>query len=289
MKIIFICTGNTCRSPMAEGYLKAAALPDLEVQSRGLYADGSPVSENSALVMNELGIDISGHISRSLCREDLDSDLFICLSDSHRLALLSLGIDENKVLLLGDGIPDPFGGNLTVYRVCRDKIISAIDKLIYSGTFTPFSLCTPDSSLLADIAELEKECFSEPWSQNALFESMKAGTKFFTVCDKEERLLGYVGISTILDEGYITNVAVTRTARRKGVATLLMHKLFSLARELSLSFISLEVRASNSSAISLYEKFGFVREGLRKKYYREPVEDTIIMTKRFENHENFEY
>lgn len=282
MNVIFICTGNTCRSPMAAGYLRSFRLFNVTVHSRGLFADGSPVSANSAAVMSEMGIDISEHISHSLTKDDLSADLFICMSSSHREALLSLGLPNEKVFVLGSGISDPYGGSLTVYRACRDEILRAVDELVFSGVFTPFYLCSPDGSMMPQIAELERECFSEPWSEKALLESMQAGTKFFAVC-QASTVLGYVGISTVLDEGYITNVAVTKSARRQGVASLLMHRLSVLARENSLSFISLEVRASNDSARALYQKFGYRDEGLRKGFYRNPTEDAVIMTKRFEN------
>ena len=94
-KIIFVCTGNTCRSPMAEGYLKSKNRKDLEVLSRGLAADGSPVSENSMLSMKELGIDISDHISKQLSFSDVDSSsIFICMSSSHADVLEGLGLDK---------------------------------------------------------------------------------------------------------------------------------------------------------------------------------------------------
>lgn len=282
MNVIFICTGNTCRSPMAAGYLRSFGLLDVTVHSRGLFAYGSPVSANSAAVMSEMGIDISEHISHSLTKDDLSADLFICMSSSHREALLSLGLPNEKVFVLGSGISDPYGGSLTVYRACRDEILRAVDELVFSGVFTPFYLCSPDGSMMPQIAELERECFSEPWSEKALLESMQAGTKFFAVC-QAGTVLGYVGISTVLDEGYITNVAVTKSARRQGVASLLMNRLSVLARENSLSFISLEVRASNDGARALYQKFGYRDEGLRKGFYRNPTEDAVIMTKRFEN------
>lgn len=267
---------------MAAGYLRSFGLLDVTVHSRGLFAYGSPVSANSAAVMSEMGIDISEHISHSLTKDDLSADLFICMSSSHREALLSLGLPNEKVFVLGSGISDPYGGSLTVYRACRDEILRAVDELVFSGVFTPFYLCSPDGSMMPQIAELERECFSEPWSEKALLESMQAGTKFFAVC-QAGTVLGYVGISTVLDEGYITNVAVTKSARRQGVASLLMNRLSVLARENSLSFISLEVRASNDGARALYQKFGYRDEGLRKGFYRNPTEDAVIMTKRFEN------
>jgi ribosomal-protein-alanine acetyltransferase len=109
--------------------------------------------------------------------------------------------------------------------------------------------------------------------------------KFF-VAEKSGELLGYVGISCILDEGYITNIAVYPKHRKKGVATALIKRVFDLADEIELSFVSLEVRESNFGAISLYEKMGFKKEGLRKNFYRDPQENACIMTKRFEENED---
>ena len=114
-----------------------------------------------------------------------------------------------------------------------------------------------------------------------ILESFVNGTKFFVATQNGE-VLGYVGISCILDEGYITNIAVFEEHRKKGVGTALINRLFSLASDIKLDFISLEVRASNETAISLYTKLGFKQEGRRKNFYTAPTEDALIMTKRFE-------
>lgn len=131
-RIIFVCTGNTCRSPMAEGYLKSKNRKDLEVMSRGIAADGSAVSENSHLAMSELGIDISAHISKQLTFADIDeSTVFITMSASHADILEGLGLDKMKIFVLG--IPDPYGSDLETYKACRDDIICGIDEFIEDG------------------------------------------------------------------------------------------------------------------------------------------------------------
>lgn len=272
---------------MAEEYLRSKALENVNVRSRGLCADGSPVSINSKAVMNEIGIDISNHISRQISPDDIVwADKIICLSPSHQAALLSASAPEEKLFVLGNGISDPYGGNLQVYRRCRDEITSAVEALIKIGFFNSFIITPIEQRHIAAVAKLEKVCFSEPWSAEGLIDSYKSGTKFF-VAENESQLIGYIGIKAVIDEGYITNVAVFPQYRGKGAATALINKVFEFAKEKSLSFVSLEVRVSNSEAVSLYEKLGFVTEGRRKDFYRNPREDALIMTKRFSiNNEN---
>lgn len=275
MNILFVCTGNTCRSPMAEGYLRSLNISGVSVRSRGLYADGSPVSENSILVMKEIGIDISKHISKQISHEDINwADKIICMSPSHENALRTVAKDKASVL--GGGIPDPFGGDTGAYRSCRDEIIKQIDI-----TFSGFTVVPLEYRHIGQIAALEKICFSEPWTEDGITESFKAGTRFF-VAERDGKVLGYAGLSAVLDEGYITNVAVFPEYRKKGVATAVLKAVFRFANQNSLNFVSLEVRPSNTDAVSLYEKFGFVTEGRRKNFYRNPQEDALIMTKRFD-------
>ena len=281
MNILFVCTGNTCRSPMAEGYLRSKGIDGVTVSSRGLAADGSPVSLNSKTVMAEAGIDISSHISKQITDSDISlADKIICLSPSHKAVLLSAGVPENKLFILGSGISDPFGGDIDVYRRCRDEIFTAIDKLINDGFFGNISIVPIEQKHITDIARLEELCFSEPWSEEGILEAYRLGTKFF-VAEIDNLFAGYIGIKAVIDEGYITNIAVFPEYRGMGVGKALISRVFEFAEEKQLSFVSLEVRPSNTAAVSLYEKTGFKEEGRRKDFYRLPREDALIMTKRF--------
>ena len=281
MNILIVCTGNTCRSPMAEGYLVSKQLPGVAVLSRGLYADGSPLSENAALALREAGIEMAGRKSVPLTKAETENaDKILCLSPSHKQRLAEAGVPEEKLFILGGGIADPFGGDLAVYRACRDAIFAAIDELIEAGFFASFTLLPIEGKHFPAVAKLEKTCFSEPWSQEGLLESYRHGTRFF-VAERENKVLGYIGVNAVADEGYITNVAVFPGERKAGVGTALLRRAIDFAQAQNLAFLSLEVRVSNFEAIRLYQKLGFAEEGRRKGFYRNPSEDALIMTKRF--------
>ena len=135
-----------------------------------------------------------------------------------------------------------------------------------------------DLDYIKQVANIERLCFSEPWSEKALTDEIKKSSSFLLVYLEKDSILGYVGLQTVLDEGYITNIAVLPTQRGKGIAMALLSRLIELGNEKALTFISLEVRESNSNAISLYKKFNFNKVGLRKNFYSKPSEDGIIMT-----------
>lgn len=280
MNILFVCTGNTCRSPMAEGYLDSLKLPNVKAESRGISAEGGSLSQNALSVMLEKGIDLRDNVSAQLNSSDLIwADKILYMSPSH-YTVLSYYVPTEKLFMLGNGISDPYGGNLEVYRKCRDEIFAAIDSLAGSGFFDETVVLKANDSHIKAIAELEKECFCAPWSESTIKEAMERETVFF-VATKGEKTVGYAGISCILDEGYITNIAVTEKERNKGVGTALLNRVLSEAKDRGLSFVSLEVRPSNQNAVSLYTALGFVAEGRRKNYYDNPKEDALILTKRF--------
>lgn len=133
---------------------------------------------------------------------------------------------------------------------------------------------------IAEINELEKLCFSLPWSRQALISQLPDDMHMFIAAIGDNgQVLGYVGMMYVLDEGYISNVAVSPEHRRLGIADALINALIDRANEKDLSFVTLEVRKSNVPAIELYIKNGFSEVGLRKNYYTKPTEDAILMTR----------
>jgi len=129
---------------------------------------------------------------------------------------------------------------------------------------------------VASLAQLEQTCFSTPWSAEGLAEELTNPHAVFRVAVEGDAVLGYVGMHHLLDEGFITNVAVFPAARRRGVARALLAGLAQYAAAHNLYRITLEVRVSNVAAITLYEGAGYVRDGVRPAFYRDPTEDAAI-------------
>lgn len=134
---------------------------------------------------------------------------------------------------------------------------------------------------IEDLERLEKECFSTPWSFDALVSELSNPLAVFRVAEIGGRVAGYVGMNHIVDEGYICNVAVFPQYRRLGVATRLFEELDRYAKENDMASISLEVRKSNLNAQSFYHKFDFEVVGERKNFYANPTENALIMTKTY--------
>ena len=135
---------------------------------------------------------------------------------------------------------------------------------------------------LDELERLERICFSRPWSKRMLGEELENQCAAFLVAEDESgKVLGYAGLLVMMDEGYITNVAVFPEYRRHGIGAAIIEVFMNFARGNDLAFLTLEVRPSNTAAIALYEGFGFEEVGRRKNYYDLPKEDALILTRYF--------
>lgn len=132
------------------------------------------------------------------------------------------------------------------------------------------------------VAALEQECFSDPWSQQSVASELDNPLSLWLVWVEGSKVLGYVGSQTVMDETDMMNVAVAPAARRQGIARKLIEALVQQLQERGSHCLSLEVRASNAPAIALYERLGFQEVGRRPNYYRHPKEDGLILRKEWE-------
>ena len=138
------------------------------------------------------------------------------------------------------------------------------------------------SEHLDQVADIERLCFSDPWSRRMLSEHLENECAATLVAQGADgTVLGYAGLLVVLDEGYITNVAVRPEYRRQGIASELLEVFRRFGEGNHMAFLTLEVRASNTAARALYQKHGYAEVGCRKNYYEHPKEDAIIMTLEF--------
>ena len=135
---------------------------------------------------------------------------------------------------------------------------------------------------VAQVAVLEKLCFSDPWSENSVASELENPLSLWLIAEEDGAVCGYVGSQTVLDETDMMNIAVRPDCRRKGIAAALITELVSRLKAQGSRILRLEVRESNFSAIALYEALGFTQLGLRKNYYRNPKENALILGKEWE-------
>lgn len=137
-------------------------------------------------------------------------------------------------------------------------------------------------SHVAQIAALEKVCFSDPWSENSIRYELQNPLSTWLVAVDGDSVVGYVGSQTVLGETDMMNLAVDPNYRKQGIGETLVRKLIELLKSAEVRCLTLEVRVSNAPAISLYEKMGFLQVGRRPNYYYHPKEDAFVMRKEWE-------
>ena len=252
MKVIFICTGNTCRSPMAKvlfrKLLQERGIDAIEVDSAGLAGcSGDHASDYAVEVMRERGLDLRDHRSRAC-----------------------------SAYLLQEGV---YGGSPEDYRACADQIEQALPALLRRVILANTAVVPMAAEHVEAIAALERECFSTPWSKQSLAEELTNEAAHFLAAVFDGRVIGYLGILEISGESDVTNIAVAPAYRRLGVANRLLGAAVKAARERQDEWITLEVRESNRAAQELYGRHGFEKIGERKGFYAKPAENAVLMRK----------
>lgn len=275
MRRLVVCTGNTCRSPMAKALVTSLQPAGDEVHSAGLSVTGAAASVHAVVAMREKGYDLSFHKSQLITADMVAwADEIGVMSPSHKVAVTSLfDVDPDKVIVLGKGIPDPFGLSLDSYRRTRDMLEAAIKEWLSPDKRHVVRMA---GAHIAAIAAIEEASFAAPWSENGLAEELQNPCAYFTVLQQGANVLGYLGTHIVADDMAVTNIAVSPAHRRQGVAGELLTAAVKEAVRRSLFRITLEVRVSNDAAIALYESLGFVKDGIRPHFYAHPTEDAAI-------------
>lgn len=146
-----------------------------------------------------------------------------------------------------------------------------------------FKVVLMTNDTVRQVADIEAECFTNPWSYDSFLSELSNPVSLTWVAmDGENNAAGFLNAYFVLDEASLNNIAVREQYRRQGVGQLLLQTAFQHCRKNGVASFTLEVRQSNTAAISLYGKMGFRKTGERKGFYSQPDEDAFLMTKRFQ-------
>ena len=277
MNILFLCTGNTCRSPMAAG-LFAMRRADMVISSAGIAAwPGSPATANAIAAAGELGADLAGHRSMQATPELLEqADFVVCMAAGHARQIADF-VPEEKIRVLGGGIADPYGGDLETYRACVRQIDEALSSLL-PDFLCEASVIPAEEAHLPALAELQRLCFTPPASEARLREKLENGHYYGLVALLNDEVVGFIGVDEISGEAFVDDLAVFPQYRRRGVASALLARAETGAILRGCGKIHLECRESNEAALRLYGRRGYKRVGRRKNFYESPREDAVLMT-----------
>lgn len=141
----------------------------------------------------------------------------------------------------------------------------------------PLNVKAAVPSQAAAIAEIEQMCFPQPWSEAAILTEMEKNAVVLVCQNENGSIIGWGGAEIVLDEASVTNIAVLPSFRRRGAGRAITQALIGFCREKGAATLTLEVRVSNNAAITLYESLGFIRLGLRPRFYESPREDAVMM------------
>jgi len=286
--ILFVDDDDTALAPAAKAFFEmygAQRCPDIPCESAGLFFPGEALQHDCRAAAEALGANFGGYSCKELSDELFDSyEVVMCMTLAQVDELLDRYPGSEKKVICADetDILRPrlkMGWKKAVERV-RAVIDDETEQLrLPSADDIEIIPLGADASeeIIGRIALLEEAEFSAPWTEPMLRRALGEENKYFYAAMAGEFLAGYIGSQLLFGELEIFNVLVEESFRSRGIGRKLVERLISDARALGAQRITLEVRASNASAIALYEKQGFAEVGRRKNYYQKPREDAVLM------------
>lgn len=285
--ILFVCSGNTCRSPMASAVFNSLGDKDFLADSAGLSAfRGDGISRGSLDALRFTATPINDtmpyteHLSKPVSEREMEtSHLVYGITKRHTEALLQLfPHHKDKIRPFPTDIPDPYGRDTGVYLETLAAIRGGIAKIYRElkknedGIYPAVA-----ESDLSDILKIEKQSFSTPWSEKSFQMSLDNPITHAIVKMRDGKVAGYAFYSLLFEDGELYNIAVDPALRGLGLGNELLSAVTTDCKNRGAEILRLEVRQNNLPARALYRKFGFLEEGIRKNYYQNPTEDAILM------------
>ena len=283
--VLFVCEGNTCRSPMAAALFNRFENPGFLALSAGIDADygdamcaGALEALTFAATLPNPQNPFTAHQSKPCRQEDLaKAERVVCMTPRIRDVLTAAFPDCADKLSVMEQIPDPAGGDAAHYLSCLGHMRRQVDGLYRSLCAERDGIFPMTEADLPWVLQLEGICFSPPWSKDSFLASMRSPTTHPLILQSGDRAVGYAVYTSIYETAELYNIAVTPDARSQGHGGTLLREVIRRCTQTGADTLFLEVRRSNESARALYEKHRFTYDSVLKNYYKNPTEDALTM------------
>ena len=285
-QILFVCSGNTCRSPMAAALLNSLGDADFLATSAGLQAfAGDEMTKNALEALTLCGTPehpdnpYGRHRSSPIHPLHLEqADIVVGITAKH-CEILQAAFPEfaHKIIPFPSDIPDPYGGDRHTYLTCLAKLRLGVYELYRAWKKGENGVVPMIKSDIPAVLDIENKSFSVPWSEDSFRVSLENPCTHLWVALVDGEVAGYSAHMVLFEDAELYNIAVSPDHRRMGLGQKLLSHVIDDCKKRGGEELHLEVRDSNLAARTLYEQNGFAIEGKRKNYYQKPTEDAILM------------